>query len=193
MPEWNKMLTENSFCKRKIYKKLLNNRQDVSWKKLFYNNEARPRAGFTLWMACLDRLATKSRLRKFGMLDNDRCVMCAESEDLNHLFFMCTKPRSIWQEILRWLHEDHVPSMWECELQWMVNRCKSKSWKSVLLKTAFAETIHACWLYRNSLIFKNEDKDSGTHRNIARDIIDRIVQRVWNKTSLRGKIVPFLL
>ncbi|XP_058764527.1 uncharacterized protein LOC131637981 [Vicia villosa] len=144
MADWNKMLNENKFCKRKIYRQLLSNRQDVPWKKLFFDNEARPRAGFTLWMACLDRLATKARLMKFGILDNDRCSMSSDREDLNHLFFVCNRTRSVWKEILLWLHEDHVPCNWECEMKWMVDRCKHKGWRTTLLKTAFAETIHAC-------------------------------------------------
>ncbi|XP_058782890.1 uncharacterized protein LOC131657518 [Vicia villosa] len=193
MDEWNRMLTENKFCKRIIYRKLLNNSQDVPWKRLFFDNAARPRAIFTLWMVCLGRIATKTRLMKFAILDNNSCVMCTGNEDLNHLFFLCDRTKSIWQEVLPWLQEDHGTGGWEHELKWMIHRCNHKGWKSNLLKTALAETVHACWLYRNSLVFKDDDKDRDRHRRIAKEIIDRIVQRIWNKPKLRGKIAPFLL
>lgn len=71
-------MSVDKFYKKKIYNGLLSNTQTVSWRKLMYDNEARPRAIFIIWIACHGRLATNDRLMRFGILDNDNCVFCVQ-------------------------------------------------------------------------------------------------------------------
>lgn len=65
---WNKLLGGDVFKTRLMYATLRGERVDVPWKGLMYGGFARPRARFTLWLACQDRLATKERLCHFGIL-----------------------------------------------------------------------------------------------------------------------------
>lgn len=44
----------------------------VYWRKMIYNELDRPRAIFVLWMACHDRLTTKEKFHRFGMVVNDK-------------------------------------------------------------------------------------------------------------------------
>ncbi|XP_058726253.1 uncharacterized protein LOC131597580 [Vicia villosa] len=193
MPEWKDMKDIGMFRKKRIYNGLLTNIQPVEWRYLMYDNEARPRAVFTMWLACHGRLATKARLMKFGMLDNKDCMFCATEEDLNHLRFDCSVTRDIWRTVLRWQQLDHNPLDWEQELKWIVHNCKGKSWKQRLLKTAFAETIYACWIYRNAIVYNTHDRDKERYRNILREIIDIVVNRVSRKPNLRERVIPLLL
>ena len=55
----------------------------------------------------LNRLPTKDKLEKRGMLHNVQdkvCVLCLEKdEDLNHLFFKCKASQTVQNDILCWL------------------------------------------------------------------------------------------
>lgn len=69
----------------------------VPWRKLVFDNEARPIAVFITWMACRGRLAaTKDRLLRFGILDNADCVFWAGTESMHHLMFPCREMYNIW-------------------------------------------------------------------------------------------------
>ncbi|XP_058774247.1 uncharacterized protein LOC131648512 [Vicia villosa] len=193
MQGWKDMMTAGKFCKKKIYNGLLSSTQLVTWRKLLYDNEARPRALFIMWIAYHDRLATKDKLLKFGILDNANCVLCVGAEDLNHLFFDCRINCDIWKEVLSWMQVNHMPKRWDQELDWMVHKSKCKSWKTKLIKTAFAETIYACWMYRNEIVYSANDNNKNIHRKIPNEVIDNIVHRMWRKSNLRGRIAPFLL
>ncbi|GAB2223532.1 hypothetical protein Droror1_Dr00017673 [Drosera rotundifolia] len=45
---------------------------------------------FILWLALLDRLRTRKRLYKRGLIEEDGCIFCnAAAEIVDHLFFAC--------------------------------------------------------------------------------------------------------
>lgn len=60
---------------------------NVYWRKLFYNNIARPRAKFYLLMGCLGKLFTKDRLLKFGLSNDGRCCFCGDLEFIDYFVF----------------------------------------------------------------------------------------------------------
>ncbi|CAK8573925.1 unnamed protein product [Lathyrus sativus] len=55
--DWNGMTAKYSVGK--VYQYLKKDDPDVGWKHMLSNNIARPRARFTMWMACHRRLATR--------------------------------------------------------------------------------------------------------------------------------------
>lgn len=92
-----------------VYKAIHSETPKVSWRKLFCSNMARPKSNFVMQLACNDRLATKYQLLKFGMVKDNKCVLCPCTETMKHLLFECPKMRSIWQEELDWIHINHAP------------------------------------------------------------------------------------
>lgn len=71
-------------------------------------NRARLRALLTLCLVCRGKLATKDRMCRFGMLeDNISCFCLQEEESINDLFFACKELNSIWGEILKWMEIVH--------------------------------------------------------------------------------------
>lgn len=72
----------------------------VSWNKgkLLENNPTRPRALFTLWMACHYKLEMKERLKIIGMLNDDKYWLYGEQDTREHLFFKCGKIQEIWKK-----------------------------------------------------------------------------------------------
>lgn len=56
---------------------------------------------FICWVVCKDKLRTKDRLKRWGVVDDDMCVLCGENvENKEHLFFNCCYSRRIWESVL---------------------------------------------------------------------------------------------
>ncbi|XP_058783773.1 uncharacterized protein LOC131658504 [Vicia villosa] len=157
------------------------------WSHLMFGNFARPRAVFILWLACNGRLATKVRLKNFGMTQDDRCVFCEEKETLNHLFFSCPLLKDVWVKILRWIQVVHNPLPWDGEVDWISRNCKGRRWRASILNCAVTEVRYAAWKLRNDRVFGNS-----TSNDIEKDIIDRIVYRIWNIKKYRSHIASLM-
>ncbi|XP_058775926.1 uncharacterized protein LOC131650226 [Vicia villosa] len=179
---------KHKYRMKEAYKELQKHNSRVGWKSITYHNIARPRAMFILWIACNGRLATKDRLRKIGILTDDACCFCQQHETIQHLLFECNRSRTIWREILVWLHIPHEPKTWDAELEWVTQMCKRKNWKSRILVCAFAETIYAIWKVRNDTIFGH-----AVNNGIEKDIIDTIVYRCWEHEKLRPHLASLMI
>lgn len=114
----------------------------VPWRRLFYSNVARPRASFTMWLCFLEKIPTKDRLMMFGMITDDVCVLCGQSETLQHLMSACVLTRGIWCQVLQWLKCAHARLPWSQELQWIIKAACGNSWHCKLIRAAVAETIY---------------------------------------------------
>lgn len=60
--EWNMMMQQSKYTTRNIYSALCEETQDTSWKKIMFNNFARPCTIHTLWMVSHNSLATKREI-----------------------------------------------------------------------------------------------------------------------------------
>ncbi|XP_058763491.1 uncharacterized protein LOC131636928 [Vicia villosa] len=144
-PVWTGFKSAGAFVTRKMYDWLRGNKPRVSWRNLIYVNKARPRALFTLWLACQNRLLTKERLNKIGVTTDGKCVLCGALENSDHLFFLCTETRRVWQKVLGWIRIMRVPVDWQNELCWICSQVQGKSNKARVLKIAITETICHVW------------------------------------------------
>lgn len=59
----------------------------VQWRKILYENVARPKVNHVLWMGCHERLDTKDMMNRFGLLDNATYCFCREEKLYNILCF----------------------------------------------------------------------------------------------------------
>lgn len=87
--EWKK------FNMGRMYSIIQGTTQKVEWRGLMFGNNARPRAVFILWLVCHERLSTKDRFFRFGMIDNKKCCLCSGEESIKHLFFDCSITKKI--------------------------------------------------------------------------------------------------
>lgn len=142
---------------------------------------------FIMWLACHNRLATNDGLYKFGKVDNRFCVFCDEIQSIQLMFFTYQCMNDIWKKILEWINVDQKPRGWIQELAWIKERSKSKSCRSIFLKTAFADMVYSCWKYRNK---KVHDKIYTT--NISEEVIDTIVHQLWMKKNIESTFLIFL-
>lgn len=68
------------------------------------------------WRACSKRLATRHRLRDWGMAVPATCVSCQHSdENHGHLFFYCSFSRVVWADLLRRNLILRCPGDWDFE------------------------------------------------------------------------------
>lgn len=68
-----------------------------------WKSKCTPRVKFFAWLVLVDRLNTKTMLRRRHLFteDNVHCVTCdAEiDEDIDHLFFSCDFTKNYWEKI----------------------------------------------------------------------------------------------
>ncbi|XP_058726066.1 uncharacterized protein LOC131597381 [Vicia villosa] len=182
-------LAGNKLQLKSLYFKLLATDVKPTWKHMMFGNFARPRSIFIFWLACNGRLATKERMKRFGLLPEDKCLFCPQQETISHLFFCCNRLRSIWEKVLHWANIAHTPMDWDRELAWATRNCKGKSWRATLLKSAITETVYAVWKARNEMVFGRRNHIDA----IDKDIIDTLVYRLWNAKKYRDQLVMLML
>lgn len=104
------------------------NFEKVTWRKLVCNNQGMPKWIFILRLALHNRLSTKERLAKWGIIPDQICFLCEkENETLQHLFFECEVFGSIWQQLFYWQGIQRLKKPWHEELQWIEQFGKGKS------------------------------------------------------------------
>ncbi|XP_019264507.1 PREDICTED: uncharacterized protein LOC109242131 [Nicotiana attenuata] len=142
---------------RHMYLQLLGDLPRMSWKSLVFQNAARPKAIFNLWLMLHGRLPTKDRIASWGMTIDRSCVLCqGQLETRDHLFLHCSYATELWSRIWKWIQEDQVSySNWQHHLQWIIKKAKGKSNQANICRLVFTEVSYALWLERNNRIFEN--------------------------------------
>ena len=105
---------------KQIYYHMKGEQQRPAWTCLMFNNPARPKAYFIMWIMMNQKLATVDRLTQWGIVVDKRCVLCKNTEEsIEHLFLQCQFARKLWERLLRWIDQQiTVPLAWEQFLQW---------------------------------------------------------------------------
>lgn len=125
----------------------------MDWHRVFWYPKAIPKHAFILWVAINNRLATKDKLRLWGLNSNDTCVLCnGQAECRNHLFFECSFSADIWKKVLILCAVRRHPRYWQNELLWATHGLKGNSFGSTIKKMAWAATIYHIWCERNRRI-----------------------------------------
>ncbi|XP_058734050.1 uncharacterized protein LOC131605746 [Vicia villosa] len=189
MEQWKKLIEQGGFKMKNMYLEFLEKHPKVEWRVLMRKNYARPRGVFTMWLACNKRLATKTRLQKFGVQTDLKCIFCDCHETIQHFLFECRETNEIWEQVLRWLNMKHKVQGWEQELSWLTKVCKSRNWRSNIVKVAIAETIYEIWKNRNDRVFQHHYKENNT----AQKIIELIVNRIWIYPKYRNRVAQMLV
>lgn len=61
----------------------------VPWPSLIWHKDSIPRCSFICWLACNNRLRTKEKLLRWGVIENSQCMLCGSAEETrDHLFFL---------------------------------------------------------------------------------------------------------
>lgn len=98
----------------------MGDRNKVTYRKLFYNNLARPMALFMMWLAFQERLAAKDKVLKLDMINEDNCVCYNQLESQEHLLFYCYGMQSNWKLVTSQMRINHTPMGWKNESTWVL-------------------------------------------------------------------------
>lgn len=88
----------NSYTSRKFYKSVFQNLPAHPIFEWMWKSKCTPRVKFFAWLVLVDRLNTKTMLKRRNISNEDEplCVTCNErrDEDIEHLFFSCEFAKS---------------------------------------------------------------------------------------------------
>ncbi|XP_039034950.1 uncharacterized protein LOC120171300 [Hibiscus syriacus] len=126
-------------------------------------------------MAILDRLPTKDRLFRFGLVVDAACLVCGSDSELrDHLFAACPFAMDVWNTVLSLCGTRCAALTWDQRLSWMVGNLKGKTFRVRILKLAWTGFLYYIWEERNYMHFRGISSSSEV-------IVKRIKEAVKSK------------
>ncbi|XP_039035162.1 uncharacterized protein LOC120171541 [Hibiscus syriacus] len=105
-------------------------------------------------MVILDRLPTKDRLARFGLVVDNVCGLCGTGmESRDHLFADCSYAKDVWSSVLTACDISHVFHSWDELFHWLLANLKGKSARVCILKLAWTGYLYFIWRERNSRLY----------------------------------------
>ncbi|XP_023638061.1 uncharacterized protein LOC111830446 [Capsella rubella] len=156
--------------------------QEVPWHKQVWFSGAIPKYSFTMWMCCLDRLPNLSRLRNWGIVEDDSCYLCEiYFKTRHHLFLRCPYSYDLWRWCFAKLHLPFTGfTTWDNFLLWL--KSPTNEVKLGTLKLLAAQTlIYSLWHERNAHLY------TGTRTPVERLCL-QLDKRIRNICSARNSI-----
>ncbi|XP_074311439.1 uncharacterized protein LOC141647223 [Silene latifolia] len=119
----------------------------VDWWPLIWNRLSLPKYAFIGWLMIQERLYTKDRMLRFGVISDGLCDICrTQMEDHQHLFYSCDFSTRCWTLLREWLG---VPLPTNDVLHWCsMWRCRSLL-KKQLVYAAVVALIYHIWMAQN--------------------------------------------
>ncbi|KAE8714121.1 hypothetical protein F3Y22_tig00110201pilonHSYRG00292 [Hibiscus syriacus] len=103
-------------------------REKASWHKIIWFPSHILKFSLISWMAILDRLPTRDRLLRFGVVNDDACVICGSGmESHDHLFADYLYARNVWNAVLGLCGFRSIADSWDQRLNWLVVNPKGYS------------------------------------------------------------------
>ncbi|KAM6543686.1 hypothetical protein CsatB_008133 [Cannabis sativa] len=123
--------------------------EKVSWCNEVWSRLNTPKHSFVLWLAMMNRLKTKDRLYKHGVIETDNCILCnAAVETTDHLFFCCVFATASLTQVLCWFSwNTREPSLQS--LMKKVRKAKCTRFRKRVLAAGLAALVYLIWQTRN--------------------------------------------
>ena len=97
------MIWGDKYSSRQFYSYAFSWVETHPYYKVLWKSHCTPRVKFFAWLILVDRLNTKTMLRRrnLNVQDDTLCVMCSAGieEDIDHLFFECPFAVQCWASI----------------------------------------------------------------------------------------------
>ncbi|KAM6569211.1 hypothetical protein CsatB_017196 [Cannabis sativa] len=144
LEEWNKEAMSNLFTAPQ---------PRVKWCKEVWARLNTPKHSVILWLAMLNRLKTKERLKKYGILLQDHCSLCdSNMENEQHLFFDCCLSSYCLDEIKHWLDWKAINMSLPQLVRW-IGTARVSKFKKLVLAAAIAAVVYRICQERNGVIW----------------------------------------
>ncbi|XP_010424770.1 PREDICTED: uncharacterized protein LOC104709930 [Camelina sativa] len=127
---------------------------EVPWHKQVWFPGSIPKYSFMMWLACLDRMPTMSRLRNWGLVEDDTCILCEiYNETRDHLFLRCPYSYDLWRWCISRMQLHFMGfSTWDRLILWLQAPCSEGNLSTLKLLVAQA-VIYTLWHERNARLF----------------------------------------
>ncbi|XP_020253988.1 uncharacterized protein LOC109831061 [Asparagus officinalis] len=134
----------------------------VKWSNTIWENSSLPKHCFISWLAVNDRLLTRYRLMRRGIIQSAQCCLCNDTapETRDHLFFQCKFSQVVWNEIMEWLQFRWRTCEWNILIDWFSCKLRGKGPKQKVKMIALSSTIYSLWKERNNRTFKQVAKST---------------------------------
>lgn len=71
--------------------------QPSPWIEVVWSPFAVPKSAFFFWLVVLNRLLIRDKMRRFGMITDERCLLCATGIEMaSHIFTVCNFAKKIF-------------------------------------------------------------------------------------------------
>lgn len=138
--------SEKEFSCKSAWQALRTQYPQVEWAGLVWHKEYIPRCSLICWLASKNRLRTKEKLHRWGIVTDEVCVLCGQCrEDRDHLFFRCVFLRQIWNDVLYKCNQRYRRGNWQNEVQEATQRFRGKQFSARIGRVAFAVTLYCIW------------------------------------------------
>ncbi|XP_020249193.1 uncharacterized protein LOC109826575 [Asparagus officinalis] len=145
----------------------------MPWFMTVWDSKNYPKHSFILWLAVLNRLQTKDRLLRRGIIQSAQCCLCSSAqESRSHLFFECYFSSGVWNNILDWLQFRWKACNWDIILAWFNNSLRGRGFKQSVKRLALAASIYCIWKERNNRIFNLKSRNVD---QVTRDVKEAIL------------------
>lgn len=82
---------------KKLYWFMRGDSLEVNWTRITCNRRVNLKVVFITWLLLQGRISTKDRLIQWGIVGDQRCILCnAADETKEHLFFTYSCSQQIW-------------------------------------------------------------------------------------------------
>ncbi|XP_074304979.1 uncharacterized protein LOC141639892 [Silene latifolia] len=138
---------QKPFTTQQTYDCLMSARVQVPWNPFVWNRLCLPKVNFISWLFAKNRLLTKQRLLRFGVILDGVCCICATGpESQDHLFFYCQFSRQCLQLVSQWLGLNWTRFSLDDMLHWKFRSLLKKQ----VVMACIASLIYSIWVCRNS-------------------------------------------
>lgn len=131
----------------------------VLWHKTIWFKVRIPKHSFLAWVAILNRLPTRNRLRQWSPETSPTCLLCDSSdENRDHLFLGCPYSQDVWNHFFR--HSNfNLPVDFEAIFQWLPSSSTNLKVRTIcnLLVQAI---VYALWKERNLRLHTSSSRHS---------------------------------
>lgn len=148
-------------------------RPSVFWHSQIWFKGRVPKHAFISWLVAWNRLATRDRMRGWGINVPSECLLCSAADEcMQHLFFDCNFSAEIWNYFCSRL-QMVPPVLFEDCLRWLKAPSTDPN-NLLIIRLIFQAAIYSVWKERNSRL----------HTSISRPAV-AIIQEVKQTLKLR--------
>ena len=167
----------------------------VPWAPLVWNRFSRPRVSFCMWLACWDRLPLKTRLFKWGLVNDQLCVFYqAGDETRDHVFCTCSVIVPLLRRLLKLVNINQVPCRFDEYVQMFHTSTRQKGNVFQIRAAVLCSIIDKIWTLRNAVVFRQEQVQvEAACRQVCSELLFRFAGFKSNRPlkSIMSKLQQF--